>query len=558
MTGGDTALVNRIPFRIRVGVTGHKDIDSDSRLAGVPLKIRRLLTESDATPVMLAAVSALAEGADRLVVAELFASANERDEEARLEVVLPFERQRYVELQHFSAEAEAEFDAWLDRATSVVELGGSAKTEAQDAAYEAAGRYLVNRSDVLIALWDGQPSRGRGGTAETLLYAAALGKPSIWVPSEPGTQLSGNIGEGRQTSFLAEVRQRAGVTSGAMPERAPRPDILKPLEDTFRELDSLNRGSLPPEPELRRRLEGELLGLDAGSDWVAGPFARAAVLADRYESLFTSATWLMWFLATAAAACLGASAAFSHRSKPLAWAEVGCLLALLGVFLAARRLGFHRRWLSYRLLAERLRTAYFIAPTGIDFRRTGGLEAVFVEGRSADWLLRAFEEVWDSRPNATGPPRTPSLGEIDGLKHRLADDWVGKQIDYHEGAQRRHRRSGRALTSVIVVLILGAVLSATVHAAMESERAHEISVFLSITLPVTAAALGVILTVRQHRALAERYRRMHADLVSVRESLLNVDVETIGKTASEAARVIAEENGDWFGAMWFLDVEEPP
>ena len=51
---------------------------------------------------------------------------------------------------------------------------------------------------------------------------------------------------------------------------------------------------------------------------------------------------------------------------------------------------------------------------------------------------------------------------------------------------------------------------------------------------------------------------MHADLVSVRESLLNVDVETIGKTASEAARVIAEENGDWFGAMWFLDVEEPP
>lgn len=62
---------------------------------------------------------------------------------------------------------------------------------------------------------------------------------------------------------------------------------------------------------------------------------------------------------------------------------------------------------------------------------------------------------------------------------------------------------------------------------------------------------------RQHRALAERYGRMHSDLVSVRRSLLDVDAQTIGRTTSEAARVIAEENGDWL-AMWFLDVEHPP
>ncbi len=554
MTGGAAALVNRIPFRLRVGVTGHKDIDSDPRLAGLSQRIRRVVPFSDTTPVLLAAVSALAEGADRLVVEELFADADERAEEARLEVVLPFDRQRYVELQQFSGDAEREFDAWLDRATSLVELAGSEKTEKQAAAYEAASRYLVNRGDVLVALWDGKPSRGRGGTAETLLYAATLGKPCIWVPSEPGAPVSGNFGESRQTSFLADVRQRAGVTSDAFLERATRPT----LEDTFRELDSFNRASLPPDPELRRRLDRELHGLDADSDWVAGPFVRAAVLADRYESLFTGATWLMWLLATGAAACLGAGAAFNHESTILPWVEVGCLLALMGVFFAARKLGFHRHWLSYRLLAERLRSAYFIAPTGIDFRRTGGLEAVFVEGRSADWLLRAFEEVWDSRPQAVGPPRAPSPDEIDGLKRRLALDWVGEQIDYHERARRRHWRSGRALTAVIVVLIVCAVVSAIVHAATKSEPAHEISIFLSITLPVTAAALGVVLTVRQHRALAERYKRMHSDLVSVRHALLGVDAETIGKTASEAARVIAEENGDWFGAMWFLDVEEPP
>ena len=76
-------------------------------------------------------------------------------------------------------------------------------------------------------------------------------------------------------------------------------------------------------------------------------------------------------------------------------------------------------------------------------------------------------------------------------------------------------------------------------------------------LPVAAAALGVVLTVRQHRALADRYRRMHADLIAVRRALLAADAATLEKTAQEAARLIAEENGDWLGAMWFLDLEHP-
>ena len=558
MTEVQAPLGSRIPFRIRVGVTGHRDVGPDGRLAGVPSQVRRLVPESDATRVLLGAVSELAEGADRLVVEALFEGEHARGDDARLDVVLPFERQLYVELQDFSDASTAEFDSWMSRATSVVELNGSPKPAAQDASYEAASRYLVNRCDVLVALWRGRPSGGRGGTAETLLYAATLGKPCIWIPAEPGLPASDNIGDGRKASFLDEVRNRAHPPSGtAHDERAPRARVLKPLEEAYRALDEFNRASLPSEPELRSRLEDELGNLDPDSDWVAGPFVRAAVLADRYESRFTLATWLMWLLATAASVCLGVSAALTHGSKPWAWAEVGCLVALLVVFAAARRVGLHRRWLTCRLLAERLRSAYFIAPTGIDFRRSGGLETVFVERQSADWLLRAFEEVWDSRPGAIGPPRTPSPVELDDLKRRLADEWVGGQVEFHRRAQRSHERRGRALTSVIVVLIAGGVLSALLHAWTHG-RVEEIATFLSITLPVTAAALGAILTVRQHRALAERYARMHSDLLAVRESLLDADVETIGKAASEAARVIAEESGDWFGAMWFLDVEEPP
>jgi hypothetical protein len=353
------------------------------------------------------------------------------------------------------------------------------------------------------------------------------------------------------------VRQRAGVAREGASRRTAIPTrVLKPLEDTFRELDAFNRSSLPPAPRLRRRLQQELGAVDETSSWVAGPFVRATVLADRYQSRFTWATWLMSGLATGAAVCLGASVTQEHPHRAWAWAEVGCLLALVAVFVAGHRLGLHRRWLSYRLLAERFRSAHFMAPTGIDFRRTAGLESVFVERRSSDWPLRAFEEVWDSRPHAVGPPRMPSDQEIETLKRRLGDEWIGGQIAYHDKARRRHERRGRALTSLIVLLFVGAVVFPTLHAATHTLEGP--AIFLSVTLPVAAAAVGVILTVRQHRALAERYGRMHSDLVSVRRSLLDVDAKTITKTTSEAARVIAEENGDWFGAMWFLDIEHPP
>jgi hypothetical protein len=100
-------------MRIRIGVTGHRDVVSNQRLIELLGRIRRLVPESETTLVRLGVVSALAEGADRLVVDEVFEEAAGRAEEARLEVVLPFERGRYIELQEFSIDARAEFEAWL-------------------------------------------------------------------------------------------------------------------------------------------------------------------------------------------------------------------------------------------------------------------------------------------------------------------------------------------------------------------------------------------------------------------------------------------------------------
>jgi hypothetical protein len=167
--------------------------------------------------------------------------------------------------------------------------------------------------------------------------------------------------------------------------------------------------------------------------------------------------------------------------------------------------------------------------------------------------MRAFEEVWDRRPRVAGP-ETLTGHQLEELKRHLADDWIGKQIEYHEAAARHHRRSHRILTAAVAAFFIATVPFALLHAFHITEHA---STFLTITLPAAGASLGALLTVNQHHALSERHARMRSDLAVVQSTLLDANAETLGQASSEAARVIAQETGAWFGAMWFLDIEHP-
>ena len=63
----------------------------------------------------------------------------------------------------------------------------------REEAYERAGRYVVDRCDAIIAVWNGEKSRGRGGTAEIVGYAQEKRVPIAWVhttdKSEPSYAL---------------------------------------------------------------------------------------------------------------------------------------------------------------------------------------------------------------------------------------------------------------------------------------------------------------------------------------------------------------------------------
>jgi len=183
---------------------------------------------------------------------------------------------------------------------------------------------------------------------------------------------------------------------------------------------------------------------------------------------------------------------------------------------------------------------------------------VGVSVKTKAWLVRAFEEAWDS----VRAPEASSDAELARLRERLCDVWIGGQIRYHAGTRDRHERGRRRLSRFLYLafgLTLAAALFDTLTAALGGSHSMlSVAQALCIFLPVAGASVGALLTIRQHDALAVRSERMQADLEVVREDLLAAQtVEALRAAVLAAARVVAPESGTWFGAMWFLDVEHP-
>jgi len=158
---------------IRVGVTGHRNVDDEADV------VRRLTAavravRGDAPTSDVEIWSSLAEGADRLV-AELVPA-----EAGGLVAVLPLADDDYRD-DFASAESGEQFDRLLALAHRV-DIVGPDEGGTRDSAYERAGRTVVACCDVLLALWDGEPSRGRGGTAQMVDEARRLGRDVLVIP----------------------------------------------------------------------------------------------------------------------------------------------------------------------------------------------------------------------------------------------------------------------------------------------------------------------------------------------------------------------------------------
>ncbi len=460
----------RLPFVLSVGVTGHRaDVLPAGSVDPLRARIRDVLLlvaeagrdllrkEQDcfaALPPRMRFVSPIADGADQI------AAEVALDLGWELQAVLPFGRAEY-RASLANSGARERFDRLLERATCALELPGDKERELD--AYVMTGRATVAHCDMLIAVWDGLPPRGRGGTGEVVQLAITRGTAVIHLPPE----------------FDASARLLWSAFDPTVLTTADEPTVERPLDRP--DMDALLQGLLMPPPDeqeqdflkrftherlrhIRARIEYPLLLAAAGvgrfgakdfankhceaqirDEWrryregcaeahqVSAPIdllEQAYSWADRLATHFAQtyrSGHIFNFLLGGVAVCLGLSAFMApHLKFEFAALEVVITFAIILNAQIGTRLEWHRRWLDYRQLAERLRPMRSLKLLGIAAPDPPGTETNPVPKRWIDWYASG---VWRAMGCPTGSldgPRAARLAEA------IAEYEVAPQVGYHE------------------------------------------------------------------------------------------------------------------------------
>jgi len=141
-----------------IGATGHQDISP-----AVATYVKKSLRDHLRSGESRSGYTCLAKGADQIFAAELLGCG------LSLHVIIP---SRDYETT-FPKQDRPRYRELLAQATELIHCNSETASEE---AYWRAGKAVVNRSDRLIAVWDGAPARGLGGTADIVKYAQQTGK----------------------------------------------------------------------------------------------------------------------------------------------------------------------------------------------------------------------------------------------------------------------------------------------------------------------------------------------------------------------------------------------
>ena len=429
-------------------------------------------------------VSPLADGADQ-IAAELALGLG-----FELQAVLPFEQDRYRASLPDDG-ARQQFDSLIAKASCVLELPGDTNRPLD--AYVMAGRATMAHSDLLIAVWDGLPPRGRGGTGEVVALAIADGTPLVHVPvDDSGTT---KVSWSAYDPYVVTRAPDRAVERLCGPELLQKllTALLAPPPDS-RERAFLMLFQRERSREWRLRLEYPLLLALAGvsrlgsKDWRnthCSAFTRTEwqryrencccdheltppldPLEDWYDCTDRMATHFAQsyrsgqvfnFVSAAMAILIALSALIVPQFKAyLATAEFTLIVGILANTTFGKRWQWHRRWLDYRQLAERLRPMRSLKLLAIARPDPPGSETTPIASRWIDWYAAA---VW----RATGCPvgrLAPSA--IQPLARAIACHELWPQIDYHRSsAAQIHRldhRLERFATAIFTCSLIGCVV----------------------------------------------------------------------------------------------------
>jgi hypothetical protein len=441
----------RLPSVLAIGFTGHRKLPNEA-------VSRRLICdfleqEKAATPDIVYGVSSVAAGAD-LLFAE---SCLELD--VPLRVLLPLSIEEFR--KDFDEETWSRVEQVLSKAVSVEIIANS---ELRNEGYYECGIETVQQSEMLVALWDGEPSRGMGGTQEIVSFAEKMGRPVVWFHSATGTR---NVLNEPALQHLEQLRD-------------PELDFLNGLPDL-----------------------GATLSSNSSEDLVKAWLDKIDKNASRFAPQVRRLSSIPIVCTAAAAFFSGGGLKVPHAEFWLAFGTgLGVTAALLPFALRLNRR--QALWARTRTAAEvcRSRLALWGAP---NFEEVIGPEIVpeLAGILMTLKLLKAFD--------ASRKPRS-----IDSFKYHYKKERVLDQMDYFARNSLRSANEARKYRIAIGVFIgLAILIAATLWVkglALGNAQLFPGERWLAVAIPALfqlATVAAALLVVHDCERRQRRYRELH-------------------------------------------------
>jgi hypothetical protein len=478
-----------------VGFTGHRHLQA-------PDKIKQVIGDTLVSlraeiPGRVVGYSSVAIGADTLFAEEWLSSG--------LPWIALLPRAEKDFKNDFTECDWARTHRLIQKASRVQSLSGIKEAE-HELAYLECGLRVVDEADIMVAVWDGKPSRGVGGTADIVANARNLSKPLILI--EPQSlevsreHFSPELFADPEMSYLNEIAAQAA------PPLKERTDPEERVRRFFKKVD-----------------------------------AKAASLAPRFR-LWVAASVIM----NAAAAILVAAAIAFQVSSLVLNALIFLLTtaAAVAVFLIKRKRA-HQKWIRCRVASEICRSA--LATWNLADVAEPAWFNHLTEFVRLVKTIRLMKLTSQSR-------KVTDLGEW--RQHYLATR-VDEQIHYF---RRRRKEFGLALAvlsgsfwafsflGIARFLLVGSAFGIGPLLPVTPSNAfawHFVQAFFPIALPLAAGCTLSLISIFDINRQLARSKAMEALLIKLCEQIQKTDhLPGLRRAVENVENALASEVFEWF------------
>lgn len=502
---------------IRIAVTGHRKIaDPEKVIASLNHALRLLDAMHAGLKHRYVVVSPLAEGADRMVAGGVLKWLGTAEVGApQLEVVLPFPEQQYFATFNDRDRQESiqEFESFRREAekVTVLENAGSRLD-----GYEGLGRYLVEHCDVLVAIWDGDQARGRGGTAEVVDRAQHAGVPTIWINSRTAEVRWMGCAKG----YLGQLFDQAQLLEKFLAANAGPPPLQESVDHRYAEL---------AQHAVRANLDAMILA--PVKEFILCHMVKASRFAQQHQKHYYRAVMYAYFFSALAVGVV----AFAIVEKGPSWlylVEICAIVLAAYLVWPSRFQAVQSQWIDHRYLSERLRASCFLYVAGLPEELSEPPADLRVSWLPTRWVALLLRYVWQGLAPSYAQIQNRNDEEFDKARCRfLRSAWIDHQQRYYENTAQRNEAQNQSMERRLKVCVVATLGAAVLHfmlprwwPGIEETFVPNLFSFVAITVPAIAGAIAGIGVFHHYSRNAERFESMSEHLKEL--SALMRDQET--------------------------------